>query len=146
MPIAYSALYASAMVCCGFDVAIMVYEAVVLLIAKSIYAIKAFAIFEALHGIDAKHSATQLRMQLVEFWLAKSCRTALYHTCDDTAYGIAFSLNLGNEIFHFLSLIAIGTTHNVAFCERKVVFGIVVVESNVAHLRSISADVYTQLL
>ena len=100
LPIGYSTLYASTMICLGNQNAVCRrHEDVVLLRPALSDPSKTFPIFKALDGIDAKHGSTEGRMQLAKFRFAQACRTALNDAGDHATDRVTLALYLGDEGF-----------------------------------------------
>ena len=91
-------------------------ENIVLLRTACVHAVEALTILEPLDSVDAEHRRSKSCMQLAEFRLTQSGRTALDDTGDDTTDGVALSLDLGNQSLHLGSLLWIRTAHSVALC------------------------------
>ena len=109
-------------------------EDVVLFGASGGDASEAFAIFEALDGIDAQHGSAKGGVEFPELRRTQSCRTALDDTGDDASDSVAFSLDLGDEFFHLGGLLRIRTAHGVGLCPGEVVETVVAFQGNVAYL------------
>ena len=67
-------------------------------------------------------------MKFPEHRLSQSDRTALDDTGDDTADGIAFSLDVEDVLFHDFGKFRIRTTDRILFDVAQIVLGIVFVQ------------------
>ena len=150
LTIAQTALYSSAMIalCCNTGSNILIHGSIfrrlcsislrdkdiILLTSAGSNSGKSLAIFKALYGINAKHGSTQLGMKLVKLRLAQSYRATLDDASDDSTNRIAVSLNLGDEIFHFLRLPLVRTAHRIIFYGVKVIQMIIFLQRDAAHL------------
>lgn len=110
------------------------YKHIVLFASPGGDSLEAFTILETLDGVDAQHRCTQLGVQLVELRLAQSPWTALDDASDDTANGVAFSLDGCDEIFHLLRLLLVWTAHDVVLYRVEVILVVISVEGDVAYL------------
>lgn len=122
------------------------YKRVVVFAAAQAYSGKSVAYLESLGRIDGQHGCPEVGMQFVEHGVTQSCGTALDDTGDDTADGVALSLDLRDAVGHQPGHPGVGTAHRVALDFGKVVASVVAVECECAHLRGIGCDADADLL
>ena len=134
LSVGYASLYASGVVGEGVDFAVSHAEDVVLLGASLPYSVEAFAIFEALDGIDAEHGGSEVGMEFGEGRFAEPWGTALDDACDDASDGVALALDLPDELLHACGSLWVGTAYGVVFDAGEVELAVVSLYGYVAHL------------
>lgn len=129
---------------CGFS--IVGSERVVHHAATVANTVESHSILKAFGGVYAHHGVCQSGMQLVKHGFAESCRHSFDHTGHRAAYGVAFASHLVDEVVHPCRRFGVGAAHGVGFHQRWVVFAVVGVEADVAHLRSVGVDGDAELI
>ena len=141
----YASLYATRVVGAGVDAAVVIVEDVVLLGAAGCHTCEAFAVLESFDGIDAEHGSSQSSVQLVKGGLAKAYGTTLDDASDDATDGVALRLDFGNKGLHGCCLCRIGATDSIGLGEGEFVLVVVVLQSDVSHLRGVGLYADAQL-
>ena len=106
---------------------------------------EAITILEALDSVDAEHGSTELGVELVEFGFAKTYGTTFDDTGNNTADGVAFRFNLGNEILHLLGFGLVGATYDVVINGGEVVLVVIAFDGDGAYLLCVGFDVDAEL-
>ena len=106
---------------------------------------KAEAVLKTFDGVDGEHGVGKGGVEFVEGGSAPACRATGDETFDDAAHGVAFALDLEDELRHAFGRRGVGTAHVVAvnLVEREVV--VVFVEHNVAYLPRPGGDAHPEL-
>ena len=130
----------------GADGSLIAAEEVVLLRPTLPHSTESFAVLKSFHSIDAEHGSPQHGMEFAECRFAQTCGTALDDAGDDAADGVALLFHFEDELLHLLCHLCIGTAHGVLLYEAEVVVLVVLVQGNVAHLRSVCCHADAQLL
>ena len=117
LSVADAALDTSAPVGAGGDALWRGDEDVVLFASPLCHSGKALPVFEAFHGVDGEHGASQGRVEFAERRFAQSDGAMLDDSRDNAADGVALSFYFSDEAFHFFRFGRVGTTHHVGFDE-----------------------------
>ena len=127
------------------DASVVVIENVILLASFLVHAAESLSVFESFYGIDAQHGITQGRMQLSEYRLPQSDRTAFDDAGDDTSDGIAFAFDVEDVLFHDFGKFHIRTTDRILFDVAQIVLGVVFIQLIDTYLRSKGSHADTEL-